>query len=95
MRATEPGELANVARENEIAALKDRALGLRIALAGMRAEKHQDERGLKNRARKAAQLAAVEGRLLALRQRSLFERIPVDESPISSRLVNRAGRELS
>lgn len=94
MKASESGELADVARANEIAALKDRALGLRIALAGMRPEKYQDASELKIRTRKAAQLAAVERRRLALGQRRLFEQNRVDESPIPSRSVNRRGREL-
>lgn len=72
MKPSETRELADVARANEIASLKDRALGLRIALAGMRPEKYQDASELKIRARKAAQLAAVERRLLALRQGRLL-----------------------
>jgi hypothetical protein len=68
------GDLEAVARENEIARLKDRALGLRIGLAGMRPVKYQSAEELKIRARKAAQLAKVERRLLALQQGRLFER---------------------
>jgi hypothetical protein len=65
-------ELGEVARENEIAGLEDRALGLRIALAGMRPEKYQSAEELKIRARKAAQVAKVERRLLAFRQGRLL-----------------------
>jgi hypothetical protein len=72
MRPADTRELAEVARENEIAGLKDRALGLRIALAGMRPGKYQSVEELKIRARKAAQLAKVERRLLALQQAHLF-----------------------
>jgi len=72
MKATEAPELADIARENEIAAFKNRALGLRTALAGMRPEKCQDASELKIRTRKAAQLAAVERRLLALQQGRLL-----------------------
>jgi hypothetical protein len=73
MSAAESCELAKVGRSNEVKRLEDQALGLRIALAGMRPEKYQDTRELKIRARKAAQLAAVQRRLLAFRQGRLFE----------------------
>ena len=72
MKPKELCDLEVSARENEIAGLKDRALGLRIALAGMRPLKYQGAEELKIRARKAAQLAKVERRLLALRQRHLL-----------------------
>ncbi len=74
MKDADARELSEVARENQIAGLKDRALGLRIALASMRPVKYQDAEELKIRARKAAQLAKVERRLLALQQGRLFER---------------------
>ena len=74
MKNADTRELAEVVRENEIASLKDRALGLQIALAGMRPVKYQGAEELKIRARKAAQLRKVEARLLALQQGSLFER---------------------
>jgi len=78
MKASETRELGDVARENEIARLHDSAFGLRIALAGMRAEKYQGASELKIGARKAAQLAAVERRLLALRQGRLFKPNPAN-----------------
>ena len=64
-----PGETA---RENDVKRLEDRALGLRIVVAGMRPEKYRDTSELKIRARKAAQLAAVQRWLLTLRQPSLW-----------------------
>ena len=72
MKAREMGDLEAVARENENARLKDRALGLRIAFAGMRPLKYLGAEELKIRARKAAQLAKVERRLCALRQGCLL-----------------------
>jgi len=74
MKDADARERGESARENEIAGLKDRALGLRIALAGMRPLKYQSAKELKIRARKAAQLRKIEARLSALQQGSLFER---------------------
>ncbi len=71
-KAPETRESSEVARQNEIARLTDRATGLRISLAGLRPAKYQGAEELKIRARKAAQLAAVERRLSALRQGRLW-----------------------
>jgi hypothetical protein len=72
MKLADGRQLTEVARANEQKRLEDCRLGLRIALAGMRPEHCQDARELKIRARKSAQLAAVERRLWALRQGRLF-----------------------
>ncbi len=66
MKDADARELSEVARENEIAGLKNRALGLRVTLAGMRPVKYQSAEELKIRERKAAQLAKVERRLFSL-----------------------------
>jgi hypothetical protein len=72
MKASDTRELTEVARENEVKRLEEARLGLRTALAGLRSEQYQDARELKIRAHKAAQLAAVERRLWALRQGRLL-----------------------